>query len=192
MITEITLRFLMTDPLIVLYFSEIWVWNTDTPITILYCNNTKFCAATCVEQYLAWLQRRTSCSTVILSLNPFVPAHRHPVPLSWFRFPVAISPSLVSVDNCRQQWYVRKCRGNSSLYFLNSSVPHRIENEPMLICTLGSCRSADVKQNSSAVKCPIPTGGASPASAACHCCATATKSSAQPSGPLPTNGACYA
>ena len=40
MITEITLRFLMTDPLIVLYFSEIWVWNTDTPITILYCNNT--------------------------------------------------------------------------------------------------------------------------------------------------------
>ena len=91
-----------------------------------------------------------------------MPAHRHPVPLSWFRFPVAISPSLVSVDNCRQQWYVRKCRGNSSLYFLNSSVPHRIENEPMLICTLGSCRSADVKQNSSAVKCPIPTGGASP------------------------------
>ena len=90
-----------------------------------------------------------------------MPAHRHPVPLSWFRFPVAISPSLVSVDNCRQQWYVRKCRGNSSLYFLNSSVPHRIENEPMLICTLGSCRSADVKQNSSAVKCPIPTGGAS-------------------------------
>ena len=182
MITEITLRLLMMDPLTVLYFSEIWVWNTDTPITILYCNNTKFCAATCVEQYLV-------AKTHILFHGHFVTQSfcaSTPSPSSIVLVPFPCGHLSLSglYNNGMSESVV------ATLHF--TSLTHRIENEPMLICTLGSCRSADVKQNSSAVKCPIPTGGASPASAACHCCATATKSSAQPSGPLPTNGACYA